>query len=72
MSSSRTRNESCQHAIPPVFMTSFAHTWALDIADNASGSVVHEFNAHLGDTSTRAYDGQVSLPLANADCRSRE
>lgn len=27
-------------------------TWALDVADNASGGVVHELNSDLGNTST--------------------
>lgn len=29
-------------------------TWALDVADDAAGSVVHELDADLGDTSSRA------------------
>ena len=31
------------------------HTWALNVADNASGSIVHELNSDLGDTSTGTY-----------------
>ena len=30
-------------------------TWALDVPDNASGRVVHEFNAHLRHTTSRAW-----------------
>ena len=30
-------------------------TWTLDVADNASGRVVHELDAHLCDTSARTY-----------------
>lgn len=29
-------------------------TWALDVTDDASGLVVHELNANLGDTTTGA------------------
>jgi len=29
-------------------------TWALDVADNAAGRVVHELDANLGHTTTRA------------------
>ena len=28
-------------------------TWALDVSDNASRSVVHKFNSDLGDTTSR-------------------
>lgn len=31
------------------------HTWALDVADNASGGIVHKLNSDLGDTSTGTY-----------------
>lgn len=36
-------------------------TWALDVSDDRSGLVVHELDADLGDTTTRAYTifGQV-------------
>jgi hypothetical protein len=27
-------------------------TWALDVADNASGGIVHELDSNLGNTST--------------------
>lgn len=30
-------------------------TWALDVADNASGGIVHELDSDLSDTSTGAY-----------------
>ena len=30
------------------------HTRALDVADDGTGSVVHELDAHLGDATTRA------------------
>jgi hypothetical protein len=30
-------------------------TWALDVADDASGCVVHEFDTDLSHTTTRAY-----------------
>lgn len=33
---------------------SFTHTGAFDVTDDAAGSVVHEFHAHLCDTSARA------------------
>ena len=32
-----------------------SHTWALDVADNASGGIIHELDADLGDTSTGTY-----------------
>ena len=35
-------------------------TWALDVADDGAGLVVHELNANLGDTTTRTW----SLPRA--------
>ena len=28
-------------------------TWALDVTDDGTVSIVHEFNANLGDTTTR-------------------
>lgn len=31
-----------------------ALTWSLDVADDATGSVVHELDADLGHTTTRA------------------
>src|SRR5690242_3159831 len=31
-------------------------TWALDVADDASGGIVHELNTDLGHTSTRTYN----------------
>ena len=35
-----------------VMMESF-RTWALDVADDASGGIVHELNSDLRNTSTR-------------------
>lgn len=32
-------------------------TWALNVADNASCGIVHEFHAHLGNTTTGACAG---------------
>lgn len=38
------------------------HTGSLDVSDDGSGLVVHELDAHLGDTTTGAYQHQhVSL-----------
>jgi len=37
-----------------------SHTWSLDIANNASTRIVHEFDADLGDTSSRAWLEVVS------------
>jgi hypothetical protein len=31
-----------------------AHTWALDVADDGTGLVVHELDAALSDTTTGA------------------
>jgi len=33
---------------------SVVRTWSLDVADDATGSIVHEFDADLGDTTTGA------------------
>lgn len=30
------------------------HTWALDVADDGTGLVVHELDTALGDTTTGA------------------
>lgn len=37
------------------FQMSVYHTWTLDVADDRTGGVVHEFDANLGHTSTGAY-----------------
>jgi hypothetical protein len=39
-----------------------AHTWALDVADDASGGVVHELDAALGDATAGAWPSQNSVP----------
>jgi hypothetical protein len=31
-----------------------SHTWTLDVTDDAAGSVIHELDADLGDTTTGA------------------
>lgn len=31
-----------------------SHTWALDVTDDAAGSVIHELDTDLGDTTTGA------------------
>lgn len=31
-----------------------SHTWTLDVTDDGTGSVVHELDADLGDTTTGA------------------
>jgi hypothetical protein len=38
-------------------------TWSLDVADDASGLVIHEFNTDLRDTTARAY---FSVPFKSA------
>jgi hypothetical protein len=35
-----------------MFRDNSARTWSLDIADDASASVVHELDAYLCDTSS--------------------
>lgn len=35
-------------------MNSESHTWALNVTDDGTGSVVHELDADLGDTTTGA------------------
>jgi hypothetical protein len=51
------------------------HTWALDVADDASGGVVHELDADLGHTSTRACNPSESClvicPFAFPVCLDR-
>jgi hypothetical protein len=42
-------------------------TWALDVADNASGSIVHELDSDLCDTSSRACTHQL-LALHSPTC----
>jgi len=37
-------------------------TWALDVADNASGCVVHELNSDLSHTTTGTYSIIPSVP----------
>ena len=39
-----------------------AHTWALDVADDGTGLVVHELDTALSDTTTGACRNSVSLP----------
>ena len=41
--------------------TEKSHTWALDVTDDAAGSVVHELDADLGDTTTGSYKLKCSL-----------
>lgn len=41
-------------------------TWALDVADNASGCVVHELDADLGDTTTRTCAESECHPSPNS------
>lgn len=36
-------------------------TWALDVADNASGGIVHELDSDLGNTSTGSYIASVPI-----------
>jgi hypothetical protein len=31
------------------------HAWSFDVADNRSSLVIHEFDAHLSDSTTRTY-----------------
>jgi len=38
----------------PSFPCRWIRTWALDVADDRTGSVVHELDAHLCDTTTGA------------------
>lgn len=42
----RKRNSIAKHK---------SHTWTLDVTDDATRGVVHEFNADLSDTTTGAY-----------------
>ena len=41
-----------------------SRTWALDVADDGAGLVVHELYADLGDTTTRTcrFSSRVSRP----------
>jgi hypothetical protein len=39
-------------------------TWALDVADDGTGLVVHELDTALGDTTTGACNISVSLPFS--------
>lgn len=47
----------CAPKYPPCLapLVESKRTWALDIADNASGLVVHELNSDLSDTSSGSY-----------------
>lgn len=38
----------------------FAHTWTLDISDDASRRVLEELDTDLCDTTSRTYDNQPS------------
>jgi hypothetical protein len=38
-------------------------TWALDVADNRTSSIIHELNAHLRNTTTRTYFPTVSFAI---------
>ncbi len=41
-------------------------TWSLDVADDASGLVIHELDADLGDTTTRTcFDPNALVSLSS-------
>ena len=65
MSSSRTVAQSVSKPNTPILR--FCRTGSLDVSDDGTGGVVHEFNADLGHTSTRACCAEiislVSSPL---------
>jgi hypothetical protein len=49
----------------PVYLPADCPTWALDVADDASGRVVHELDANLSNTTTGSWEAHVvrlSLP----------
>ncbi len=43
-------------------------TWALDVTNNTSSRVVHEFHSHLGDASTRTYKVKSSVRTCVLNC----
>jgi hypothetical protein len=45
-------------------------TWALDVADDGTGLVVHELDAALSDTTTGACIQSVSVPFLSHDALS--
>jgi hypothetical protein len=52
-------------------MGSWNRTWALDVADNASGGVVHELDSDLSDTSSGTCNNQplpLSFPIFPPPC----
>lgn len=53
---------------------SWNRTWTLDVADNASGGIVHELDSDLSDTSSGTCNHQpLSLPFPiSAPPRDRE
>jgi hypothetical protein len=58
---------SSVHFIPAlsaynVAMESF-RTWALDVANDASGGIVHKLSSNLRNTFTRTYKSQIFVPL---------
>lgn len=42
-------------------------TWSFDVADDASGLVVHELDAHLGNTSARTGSAKDASHLDELD-----
>lgn len=50
------------------FCSGEKRTWALDVADDASGGIVHELDSDLSNTSTRTYNPseQIRMHLSPA------
>lgn len=53
-----------QHGASRIFNIWGCRTWALDVADNASGGIVHKLNSDLGDTSTGTCSCIISHSIA--------
>lgn len=47
------------------FFFSRVHTWPLDVADDATRGIIHEFDADLGDTTARALIVSFSMHQFN-------
>lgn len=43
-------------------------TWAFDVADDASGGIVHKLDSDLSNTSSRTYIPSESIPLYLRPC----
>lgn len=45
------------------------HTWPLDVADDATRGIIHEFDADLGDTTARAWSSVSAVGMDNRTSR---